>query len=155
MGTHATDQILVSAHAPNFGIKGFIPKFFPVPMLEISSIPLLEIERTAPVRSVLFYRFMFSIFHKLHGRDVLLPSSLLQGFTGALLVHGCVDTTPLMCINICPTPLENSKLQPCFLHLYSLELSQFCWILHGSWLHHKSLLRPEEFFCLERLCHPF
>jgi hypothetical protein len=120
----------VLCNQPNSGVNtcpsileknDFILKFFPAPFFEVSGMSLLETKRIALGPLVLFYHFMFSIIHKLHERAVPLLPSLFQGFTSALLVHGHLDSTPLMCINIYPTLPENFKLRPCSLHLYSFE----------------------------------
>ena len=83
MGSHAMDQILVSTHAPNFRIKWFYSKISPAPLLEVPGMPLLETKRTALGPPVLFYHFMFSVTHKLHGRAIPLPSSPTPR------LHGC------------------------------------------------------------------
>jgi hypothetical protein len=40
-------------------------------------MPLLETKRTALGLLVLFYHFIFSVIHKLHGHAILLPPSLI------------------------------------------------------------------------------
>ena len=77
-----------------------------------------------------------------------------KGFTGALLVHGCLDSVPLMSINIGPTSLKDFKLRPCSLHLYSFDHFQLCQTLHGLLFHHKNPSWPEEFLCFRVIVSP-